>query len=64
MVEENPLDLENIKERQNDDEKLMQSAFNTQSGTVASLSTMLKTYCVTPTQVIIQPTVKLHYLRT
>jgi hypothetical protein len=26
MVEDNPLDLENIKERQDHDEKLMQSA--------------------------------------
>jgi hypothetical protein len=28
MVEDNPLDLENMKERQNHDEKLMQSIVN------------------------------------
>ncbi len=64
MVEDNPLDLENIQEIQDHDEKLMQSVLNTQSGTVACLSTMLKTSCVTLNQMIIQPTGKLHYLRT
>ncbi len=64
MVEDNPLDLENIMK----DKTMMKNScslrLNTQSGTVASLSTMLKTSCVTLNQVIIQLTVKLHYLRT
>ncbi len=36
----------------------------TQSGTVTRLAMMLKTSCVILNQVIIQPTGKLHYLRT
>jgi hypothetical protein len=55
MFEDNPLYLENIKEIQDHDEKLMQSAVKTQSGTVASLSTMLKTSCVTLNQVTGHP---------
>jgi hypothetical protein len=64
MVKDNPLNLENIKERQYHDEKLMQLIVKTKSGTVARLSTMLTTSCVTLNQVIIQPTGKLHYLKT
>ncbi len=35
MVEDNPLDVENIKEKQDEDNELQQSATNTLSGTVA-----------------------------
>jgi hypothetical protein len=64
MVEDNPLDLENIKERKYTMKNSCSLWLNTQSGTVTSLSTMLKTSCVTLNQVIIQPTGKSHYLRT
>ncbi len=64
MVEDNPLDLENIKERQDHDEKLMQSTVKYPECTLVRPSTMLTTLCVTLNQVIIQPTGKLHYLRT
>jgi hypothetical protein len=63
MFEDNPLDLKNIKEIQ-EMKNSCSLRLNTQSGTVASLSTMLKTSCVTLNQVIIHPTGKLHYLRT
>jgi hypothetical protein len=64
MVEDNPLDLKNIKERQTMIRNSCSLLLNTQSGTVARLPMMLKTYCVTLNQVIIQPTGKLYYLRT
>ncbi len=64
MVEDNPLDLENIKE----DKTMMRNSFSlqlsTKLGTFARLSTMMKTSCVTLNQVIIQPIGKLNYLRT
>jgi hypothetical protein len=64
MVEDNPLDLENIKERQAHDENSCSQQLSTQSGTLVILSPMFTTSCVTLNQVIIQPTGKLHYLRT
>jgi hypothetical protein len=65
MVEDNPLDLENIKERQDHDEKLMQSEVKYPEWyTCKSINTMLTTSCVTLNQVMIHPTGKLHYLRT
>ncbi len=64
MIENNPLDLENIKEIQDHDESSCSLQLNTQSGTLASLSMMLKTSCVSLNQVIIQLTGILHYLRT
>jgi hypothetical protein len=56
MVEDNPLDPENIKERQDHDEDSCSQQLSTQSGTVARLSMILTKFCVTLNQVIIQPT--------
>ncbi len=65
MVEDNPLDLENIKERQDTDEKLMQLTVKyPECYSRKNPSTISATSCVTPNQVIIQPTGKLHYLKT
>jgi hypothetical protein len=64
MVEDNPLDLENIKERQDNDEKLMQSVVKYPEWHNCKSINNLKTSCVTLNQVMIQPTGKLHYLRT
>ncbi len=46
MVEDNPLDLENIKEKQDEDNDLQQSLTKQMT---------LMTYCVTPSQVTMQP---------
>jgi hypothetical protein len=64
MVEDNPLDLENIEERQNHDGNSCSQQLSIHIGIVARLSTMLTTSCVTLNRVIIQPTGKLHYLKT
>jgi hypothetical protein len=64
MVEDNPLDLKNTKERQTMMRNLCGLQLSTQIGAVERLSTILKTSCDTLNQVIIQPTGKLLYLRT
>ncbi len=55
MVEDNPLDLENIKEKQDEDHDLHQSL--TKHPTWYSHRTLMMstTYCVTPNQVTMQP---------
>jgi hypothetical protein len=63
MVEYNPLDLENIKERQDEDDRLTQSTVRHPTCTVARLLTMLKTYYVTLNEVTMQPIGELHYLK-
>jgi hypothetical protein len=64
MVEDNPLDLENIKKRQDHDEKLMQSAGKYPEWYSHRTINNVEESCVTLNQVIIQPTGKLNYLRT
>ncbi len=65
MVEDNPLDLENIKERQYHDEKLMQSAVKYPEWySHKSINDVEDILCHTLNQVIIQPTGKSNYLRT
>jgi hypothetical protein len=63
MVEDNPLDLENIKERRDHDEKLMQSTVKYPEWYTCKSTNNVDDILFTLNQVIIQPTGKLHYLR-
>ncbi len=56
MVEDNPLDLENIKEKQEENNDVQQSSKqNIQIGIVVRTLMTLTTQCVTPNQVTMQP---------
>jgi hypothetical protein len=55
MVEDNPLDSENIKEKQDEDNDLNSHSQNTQLGIVIRTLMTLTTYCATPNQVTMQP---------
>ncbi len=56
MVEDNPLDLENIKEEgQDEDDKLMQSTVKIKLLTVARQLMMFKAYYATLNHVTMQP---------
>ncbi len=50
MVEDNPLDLENIKEKQDEDNDLQQSLNKHSDGTVVRASMMSTTYCLHQTR--------------
>jgi hypothetical protein len=55
MVEDNPLDIENIEEKQDRTMNFNSQRQDTLSGTVVRHLAMLTMYCATPNQVMIHP---------
>jgi hypothetical protein len=55
MEEDNPLDIENIKEKQDEDNDLQQTATKHPNGIVIRPLIRSQAYCATPSQVTIHP---------
>ena len=55
MVEDNPLDIENIKEKQDEDNELQQLATRHPEWYSRKTFNDISTYCATPNQVMIHP---------